>query len=143
MSEESDIMCTPPELRLEAEKMSDELLPQKSKAVYLKSYSMLKAWCQTKEVEKISENVLLVYFQEQAKNKKASSLWATYSMLKSTISLKENIDISKYFKLVAFLKRQNTNYRAKKSLVFTKMEIERFVKVAPDEIFLSAKVCIL
>jgi len=111
------------------------LLPEKSKPIYLKTYSLLKAWCAERNIQTISENTMLVYFQEHVKTKKASSLWAIYSMLKSTISLKENIDISKYFKLIAFLKRQNTTYKAKKSLVFTKLHINSFLENAWDGFF--------
>lgn len=137
---EDGFSSTPPEMREEAEKIQEQLLPQKSKGLYMKTYAIFKDWCQGKKVEKISENILLIYFQEQAKTRKASSLWATFSMLKSTISLKENIDVSKYFKLISFLKRQNENYKAKKSLVFTNEEVKRFLNNAPDEIFLPAKV---
>jgi hypothetical protein len=138
---DSDIDCTPPELREAAENASISLLPEKSKEIYLKAYQDFKDWCFTKGTVKVSENVLLVYFQEHSQNKKASSLWAKFSMLKSTLALKENIDVSKYFKVIAFLKRQNTSYTPKKSAVFSKKEITIFLKEAPDEMFLVAKVC--
>lgn len=50
--------------------------------------------------------VLLSYFVDQAAKYAPSTLWATYSMLKSTISSKHNIDISRYLRLQAFLKKQ-------------------------------------
>ncbi|RZC37984.1 hypothetical protein BDFB_014693 [Asbolus verrucosus] len=84
----------------------------------MKEYVTCTNWCSGKNINLISENVL-AYFQDYAGDKKASTLWAHYSMLKSTISLKENIDISKFFTLIAFLKRQNINYKHKKSSVFT------------------------
>lgn len=128
-----DLSCTPPELREIAENLNEKLLPEKSKHLYLKAYTTFKNWCSTKEVIKISENVVLAYFQDYVSNKKSSSAWAHYSMLKSTLSLKENIDISKYFKLIAFLKRKNVNYHPKKSSVFSKEEITKFLTEAPEE----------
>lgn len=137
-NEEMD--CTPPELREIAKNMDDNLLPEKSKNLYMNAYKTFQTWCVGKKVKKTSENVLLAYFEEQAEAKKASTLWAIFSMLKSTIKLRENVDISRYFKLIAFLKKQNKNYVAKKSSVFTKEEIVKFLNEAPDAAFLTAKV---
>ncbi|KAJ8968747.1 hypothetical protein NQ317_004451 [Molorchus minor] len=39
-----------------------------------------------------SENVLLAYFSENAKNYKSSTLWAQYSMVKSCLIIYDNID---------------------------------------------------
>lgn len=131
---------TPPEMREAAQTVYNNLLPTKSKNVYMKAYYNFKDWCLNKKVTKCTENVLLVYFQEQAENKKASSLWAIFSMLKSTLALKENIELKKYHKLISFLKRQNESYTPKKSSVFLKEEINKFLTSAPDVAFLSTKV---
>lgn len=131
---------TPSEIRQIAESVSDSLLPDKSKHVYMKAYCNFKDWCLAKSVTSPSENVLLVYFQEKAKNQKAATLWATYSMLKSTLKVRENVDISKYFKLIAFLKRQNVSYKPKKASVLDKEQITKFLIEAEDEIFLPIKV---
>ncbi|KAJ3661761.1 hypothetical protein Zmor_006146 [Zophobas morio] len=143
-SDEDTSVCTPPEIRKEASNVQcDQLLPQKSKEFYLKVYAQFKDWCKIKKVAKVSENVLLVYMEEKAKNKKASSLWATFSMLKQTLKLKENVDISKYYKVIAFLKRKNDSYTPKKAAVFEKHQITKFILEAPDEIFLSSKVILI
>lgn len=134
--------CTPPEMREIAEQATEGLLPQKSKQLYLRAYLDFKKWCNSKNVIKISENVLLAYFQEYSENKKASTQWAHYSMLKATLNLKENIDISKFCKLIAFLKRQNDNYKPKKSLVFSQEEITKFITEAPDASYIAIKVYI-
>lgn len=134
------ISCTPPEMREEATKLTENLLPEKSKSLYLKAYTAFRNWCITNKATTISENVLLAYFSKYASDKKASSSWAHYSMLKSTILLKENINISKYFKLIAFLKKQNVNYTPKKSSVFTQDEITNFITHAPDDCYITAKV---
>jgi hypothetical protein len=70
-----------------------------------------------------NEKVLLAYFENMSKMDKSSSLWAFYSMLRAMISMKKNVDISKYGQLIAFLKRQA---EPKKSKVFSKNEIARF-----------------
>jgi hypothetical protein len=46
-------------------------------------------------------------------NRKSPTLWSTYSMLKATINVKHNIHISKFNKLVSFLKRMSDNYKPK------------------------------
>lgn len=132
--------CTPPEIRTAAEKAAENLLPQKSRGRYEKAYKVYKEWCDGKKVQNMnSESVVLAYFSEIAKHKRASTLWSTYSMLRSTLIIKDKVDISKFSKLAAYLKAQNVGYQAKKSSVFTKEDIDRFLKDAPME-FLPQKV---
>ncbi|KAJ8973352.1 hypothetical protein NQ317_001572, partial [Molorchus minor] len=45
------------------------------------AYNRFKKWCAEKNVQVYSENVLLAYFSENAKNYKSSTLWAQYSMV--------------------------------------------------------------
>ncbi|KAJ8968289.1 hypothetical protein NQ317_000831, partial [Molorchus minor] len=100
----------------------------------------LQSWCAEKNVQVYSENVLLAYFSENAKNYKSSTLWAQYSMVKSCLIIYDNIDISKFPKLIAFLKRTGDGYQAKKSKILTKSEIDRFLSSADDKKFLMIKV---
>lgn len=81
------------------------LLPEKSKAQYENAYKQFKDWCSHKNVSKVSENVLLAYFEDKSKSVKSPTLWALYSMLKSTLNIKENIDVMKFLKLVPYLKK--------------------------------------
>ncbi|KAJ8982372.1 hypothetical protein NQ317_006959 [Molorchus minor] len=81
------------------------LLPTKSRSLYDIAYNRFKKWCAEKNVQVYSENVLLAYFSENAKNYKSSTLWAQYSIVKSCLIIYDNIDISKFPKLIAFLKR--------------------------------------
>ncbi|KAJ8975432.1 hypothetical protein NQ317_000168 [Molorchus minor] len=74
------------------------------------------------------------------KNYKSSTLWAQYSMVKSCLIIYDNIDISKFPKLIAFLKRTGDGYQAKKSKILTKSEIDRFLSSADDKEFLMIKV---
>lgn len=137
---ENEMECTPPELREAAESVTMNMLLVKSKDRYEKTYRAYRDWCNDKGVPNIgSENVILAYFAQLKKDKKPSTLWAHYSMLRATLNIKDNIDISKNAKLIAFLKQQNIGYQPKKSSVFTKENMEKFLKNAPLE-FLPHKV---
>ncbi|KAJ8976391.1 hypothetical protein NQ317_003941 [Molorchus minor] len=113
------------------------LLPTKSRSLYDIAYNRFKKWCTEKNVQVYSENVLLAYFSENAKNYKSSTLWAQYSMVKSCLIIYDNIDISKFPKLIAFLKRTGEDIKRKK---LTKSEIDRFLSSADDKEFLMIKV---
>ena len=49
-----------------------------------------------KKVKTINESKLIAYFDDEFANYKASTTWSAYSMLKSTLSVKDNIDIGKF-----------------------------------------------
>ncbi|KAJ8977911.1 hypothetical protein NQ317_004907 [Molorchus minor] len=89
------------------------LLPTKSTSLYDIAYNRFKKWCAEKNVQVYSENVLLAYFNKNAKNYKSSTLWAQYSMVKSCLIIYDNIDISKFPKLIAFLKEPVTDIKRK------------------------------
>ncbi|KAJ8914224.1 hypothetical protein NQ315_003587, partial [Exocentrus adspersus] len=131
-----------------AEEAITELLPTKSRKVYEKSYEDLvtwcRAWCNLKKVlDEMNENVFLAYFNEKSKTVRASTIWANYSMLKSMVIIKNNIDISQYSKLKAFLKRKNDGYKPKKSKVLTVEQVDQFLSQAPDDQFLMVKVALI
>ena len=119
------------------------LLPAKSRKLYDASYDRFKEWCAEKKVRTYTENVMLAYFNNKSKNYKSSTLWAQYSMLRSCLQVNDNIDISKYPKLVAFLKRNSDGYQAKKSNVLTRVQIEMFLAKANDNEYLMNKVKII
>lgn len=52
----------------------------------------------------------------------------------------ENINIAKFNKLTAFLKKSNVGYEPNQSKTFTREEINRFLKEAPDKEHLLSKV---
>ena len=115
-------------------------MPEKSKVRYEKTYKYFRDWCSKKGIENFtSESVILAYFGDVAKTKKPSTLWAHYSMLRSTVNFKDNVDISKYTKLLAYLKKENAGYQPTKSSTFTKENVENFLKNAPFH-FLPLKV---
>jgi hypothetical protein len=49
-----------------------------------------------------SETTLLTYFQIKSEVAKVSTLWTSYSILKTTLGIKHNVNIYKFHKLVAF-----------------------------------------
>ena len=61
-------------------------------------------------------------------------------MLKAMIKLNHNIDISKHSNVIAYLKSRSKGYTSVKSKVFEADEVSRFLKEAPDKIYLSVKV---
>lgn len=115
-------------------------MPEKSKCRYEKAYQSYRDWCLRKDIDNIdSENVVLTYFIEMGEGKKPSTLWATYSMLRTTLNLRDKVDISKFTKLGAYLKKQSVGYKPKKSSIFTNRNIETFLNEAPID-FLTQKV---
>ncbi|KAJ8912123.1 hypothetical protein NQ315_013212, partial [Exocentrus adspersus] len=90
----------------------------------------------------LSQTVLLAYFSQISEEKKPSTLWATSSILRTMIELKLKKDISKYAKLLMFLKRQNVGFKSKKSSVFSRQNIDDFLAEAPEE-FLPIKVALI
>lgn len=139
-SDSENISNTPPEISVIAKAVILDLLPEKSKNKYIKQYDEFITWCKSRQINNYSESALIVYFSEKAKTMKSSTLWSIYSMLRSTLSVRNNIDISQYKKLIAFLKKQAIGYKAKKSKTFTKEEIQKFLHEAPDEKYLLKKV---
>lgn len=70
---------------------------------------------------------------------KPSTLWTEYSMLRTTIQSKHNIDIS-YKELWAYLQTSSFGYLPQKLSVFELDEMRRFLSEADDKEFLAVKV---
>lgn len=119
------------------------LVPGKSKKLYEETYKKFDSWCAEKNVGHITEKVVLAYFSKLSSIYKPSTLWSNYSMLRTMIYLNKNVDISKFTNLIAFLKRKASGYKPKKSKIFTKQEIVRFMKEADDKDYLLAKVVLI
>lgn len=131
----------PQEIAEASKRVEDNLLPKKSVSRYEKTYEQFMEKCLRKNVEKnFSETVLLAYFGEKSEKVQSSTMWSIYSMIKSTLLLKQNVDISKYCKLIAFLKRNNEGHQAKKSKVLSRKNVFDFFKNASDDEFLLIKV---
>ena len=73
----------------------------------------------------------------------SSSLWSKFSMVKPTLQFHENVDISGLSKLRAFVKKQSVGYQPKQAKTLTREDLVKFVKEAPDQQYLLAKVIIV
>ena len=76
----------------------------------------------------------------QSQEVKPSTLWSKYSMIKAVLSVKENIEINKFSRVIAFLKRNSVGYEPTKSKVLTRQEIDTFLTNADDMKYLLIKV---
>jgi hypothetical protein len=131
---------TPPDICEKAAFANESALPEKSKNKYIAVYEQFVNWKTEHKAQSFSENVVIAYFLELSKKYQASTLWSKYSMLKTMIKTKNDIDIKSYNKLTAFLKRQSTGYQSKKSKVLTAENVENFINDAPDHLYLATKV---
>lgn len=61
-------------------------------------------------------------------------------MLKATLSVKENLDVGNYKRVLALLKRKTVGYEPKKSKVLSRDELNRFFREANDDVYLMIKV---
>lgn len=138
--EQGVFSLTPPELREIANNTLNQLLPEKSRKVYEKDYETFTIWCNSKAVGKITENVLIAYFEEQSKTKKSSTLWSLYSKLRACINIYQKTEIKNYARLQAFLKRQSDGYKPKKSVILDLEGINKFTTQAQNSIYLGLKV---
>lgn len=130
----------PKEMLENAKNLTMDLLPQKSKQNYTAAYNDFKKWRREKKTNSFDEIILLNYFDMLSESYSPNSLWSIYSKLKLTLNSYDHVNISNYTKLQSFLKRKNTGYQPKKSAVFTKDNIVKFLNDAPDEIYLATKV---
>ncbi|KAK5643350.1 hypothetical protein RI129_001143 [Pyrocoelia pectoralis] len=137
--EPENISCTPPEVKELANKALNNLMPTKSTPKYEKEYENFVTWCDQRSVNTISENVVLAYFENMRHSKKSSTMWSNYSMLKTCLNIKKNIDISKFLKVIVFLKRNSENYVPKKSKILELEHIEKFLIDANDNHYLAMK----
>lgn len=139
-SDTDEDICTPPEITEIANTATLNLLPEKSRKQYEIAYNRFREWCADKKAVHFTENVLLAYFSERSTKVKPSSLWSEYSMVRASLSVKHDVDIKTYTRVMAFLKRNSVGFRAKKSKIFNRDQIYKFLKEAPDLQYLMKKV---
>lgn len=137
---EESLTCTPPEIVQLAAATTSTLIPETSKSIYNKVYATFNEWRLRNNTNSFSENVLLAYFAELSAKYKPSSLWSFYSIIKSMLRINNDVDLEKYCKLRAFLKRKSEGFQAKKSSTLTPEQIRKFIDEAPDQFFLLHKV---
>ncbi|KAL7303487.1 hypothetical protein TKK_0003654 [Trichogramma kaykai] len=66
-----------------------------------------------------------------------------WSMLRSTLSTNENIDIRQFQRLKNFIKNNSKGYKPKKSEVFQWSHIMKFINDAPDEKYFAHKLTLI
>ena len=133
----------PPEIVEAAKEVTLNLLPDKSKRLYVSTYNNFKSWRATKKTTLFVEEVFLVYFKDISKTISPPTLWNRFSMLKTTIKTFDKIDISTYHQLIAYIKEKNAKHLKKKSKIFTAENVSKFCNDATDELRLARKVNIL
>ncbi|RZC14237.1 hypothetical protein BDFB_005959, partial [Asbolus verrucosus] len=92
------------------------------------------------KVSSVTKEVILAYLDEKQETLSPASLWPHYSMLKSTLKVKENLCIEKFGSIIAYLKQMNIGDHVKKSKVLCREQIEKFLVEAPNETYLFVKV---
>ncbi|KAK5640666.1 hypothetical protein RI129_011477 [Pyrocoelia pectoralis] len=93
---DDEITSTPPDITEKAMVATNNLLPEKSRKIYEKFYNQFMEWRTKNNIASYSENVLIVYFEELSNKIKSPSLWTRYSILKSTLNIKNQINIAHY-----------------------------------------------
>ncbi|KAG4074943.1 hypothetical protein HA402_009368 [Bradysia odoriphaga] len=126
LEEEDARPGTPDELVNAADEASKDLLPSKSKDRYQQVYNNFQKW-------KAVKNAMGV-------KSAPSTLWAQYSMLKSTMKIYDSVDISKYASLIAYLKKKYKGHVPKKAKILTEQELRTFIETAPDVAWLDVKI---
>lgn len=129
-----------PDIVLTLETPGEPTLLEKSRHKYSTTYDRFMKWKDEKDIKMITEELLIEYFMEISSSIKPSSLYARYSMLKTMIKLKDNVDIGEFKGLKPFLKERSTGFISQKAAVFTAHEIEKFLNEAPDYKYLVQKV---
>lgn len=135
-----DTLETSPEICEAIGNASFDLLPPKSRAIYETSYKSFAEWRNSCGVQQITEPVMVEYFEKLAKQYKPSTLWAQYSMLKTTIRVHDKVDTNAYQSLSAFIKDQARNAQPQKAKVLTADDVRRFLNEAPNDQHLLTKV---
>ncbi|KAK4879248.1 hypothetical protein RN001_007394 [Aquatica leii] len=128
----------PENINQQAAEVRAELLPKKFRDRYKKEYRLFYEWRKQKNVKFVSDDVFLVYLSEKAKLLKPSTLWSRFSMIKSCLSIKKNLIISKFPQTIVFLKRQGVGYVPKK--VLTAEQVTKFICEASGEKWVLTKV---
>ncbi|KAJ8916837.1 hypothetical protein NQ315_005844 [Exocentrus adspersus] len=119
------------ELEDAVKEVMDGILPKKSRKIYEAQYDTFVKWCCHENWKMSTKMFYLCFFAEKSKTLSSSTLWAHYSMLKTMLNVKRNIDVSKFYKLSAFLKRKSEGYKPKNAKVLTLDQIDKFLLEVP------------
>lgn len=140
-SSDSEYEDTVPfEIQEAAKNISLNLLPEISKRKYTVVYNDFKKWRRSQKTTSFAEEVFLAYFDQLGQNLAPSTLWARYSMLKATVQAYNDVNIGTYKKVIAYLKKKNVGYKAKKAKILTADDVAQFCNAAMDDPHLTTKV---
>lgn len=89
------------------------------------------AWRKAKSAP-ISDTVVFVYFNELVETMAPTTLWSIHSMLRSTLLINHKIDIAKFGRVTALLKRHSDGYEPNKAKVLSEEDEEKFLRSASD-----------
>ncbi|KAJ8667893.1 hypothetical protein QAD02_009556 [Eretmocerus hayati] len=125
----------------------ESCLPKKSRPKYEKEYETFVNW-KLKSINKpgikTTEPLMLAYFSKLVSDGLVvSTLWSKWSMLKTMIQSREDVDISTFIKLKRLLKERKEGYRVKQAAAFCTEELKKFLTKAPDAEYLDVKVAVL
>lgn len=87
-----------------------ETLPEKSRKLYLKAYEDFETWIKANKIQRINEDALLIYFQKLSEKYQPTTLWCRWSMVRSILLTKKNIDNAKFESVKQLLKRKNRGH---------------------------------
>lgn len=141
-NDELEIKYRPPEVII-SEDMEDII---SSNHMSENAYDKFKEWCDCQNAISYSENVLIEYFSDLANKYKwpYTELLSHYSMIKSMLYIKHNIDTTKFLKLQLYFDDLNEDsIPRKESRIFTRDNIEEFLSNAPDDKYLVMKVILI
>jgi integrase len=117
-------------IQQQAAQIKKTLLPASSAKLYVKHWHRYLKWITAKQLNEeqlYMEGTLLVYFSELQEKYSPSSLWSIFSCLNRFFQINRNIKLNEFSSLILFLKQQNAPHKPKRSAVFTKEQIQRFL----------------
>lgn len=122
--------------------IQSETLPKKSSERYLLVYNAYKKWQEEHKnsLSNSDENNLIVYFNTLKDKLKPPTLWSIWSMLRKTLSAKDNVNISEFLNLRCLIKNNAKGYKPKKAFTLRWDQIMRFMTEASDLTYLAMKV---
>jgi integrase len=134
---------TPPDVKEIALKCKDNMIPEKSRDTYERHWNNFEAWIKEKKVSRITQNVILAYFHEIMPKYKASSLWTILSAIKAISKTKPNVNLGDLECVHAVLKQKQSKETVKKSPVFTRDQMDKFLQEAQGMKYLVPKLALL
>lgn len=125
--------------------IENDTLPKKSCDRYLLNYNNYKTWLEknSNSLSDSDEHNLVVYFQKLKDKLSPPTLWSVWSMLRKTLNVKDNINITNFLNLKALIKNNMKGYVPRKAYTFRWNQIMTFMESASDQIYLAYKVIII